>query len=38
MHGRVQWSKPGRFAVRFGLLGARATRAVVHASRRSQSV
>jgi hypothetical protein len=35
MHGRVQWSKPGRFAVRFDPLGTRARMAVVHASRRS---
>jgi hypothetical protein len=34
MHGRVQWSKPGRFAVQFGSLGVRATRAIVHAVRR----
>jgi hypothetical protein len=33
--GRVQWSKPGRFAVRFGLLSARETNAVVRAARRS---
>lgn len=35
LRGRVQWSKPGRFAVRFGLLSARATNAVVRAARRS---
>jgi hypothetical protein len=34
MPGRVQWSKPGRFAVRFGLLGARETSAIVRAARR----
>jgi Tfp pilus assembly protein PilZ len=35
MHGRVQWVKPGRFAVRFGSLGVRATRAIVQAARRA---
>jgi hypothetical protein len=34
LQGRVQWSQPARFAVQFGSLGARATRAVVHASQR----
>ncbi len=36
MHGRVQWSRQGRFAVQFGTLGARETRAVVQAARRVQ--
>lgn len=35
LRGRVQWSRPGRFAVRFGLLSARETNAVVRAARRS---
>ncbi len=40
LHGRVQWSQPGqagapgRFAVQFGSLGARATNAIVQASQR----
>jgi hypothetical protein len=34
MHGRVQWSQPERFAVQFGPLGARATRAIVQASQK----
>jgi hypothetical protein len=32
LHGRVQWSQAARFAVQFGSLGARATRAIVQAS------
>lgn len=35
MRGRVQWSKPGRFAVQFGPLGARDTNIIVRAARRS---
>src|SRR5260370_258438 len=35
VRGRVQWSRPDRFAVHFGLLGARETRAIVCAARRS---
>lgn len=35
LRGRVQWSKPDRFAVRFGLLGVRETSAIVRAARRA---
>lgn len=32
LHGRVQWVRPGRFSVHFGLLGARATSAILRAT------
>jgi hypothetical protein len=35
LHGRVQWVRPGRFAVHFGLLGVRATSVILRAAGRS---
>jgi hypothetical protein len=37
LHGRVQWSQLARFTVQFGSLGARATRAIVQASRQAST-